>query len=257
MKYKLGVGAVMGLVLASGAHAHLLRTLNTDAIYGQIVANSSTLSGAYGTTSERLSGIHTIGGIGAEVSGINKSLLFIRFGLNFGFGPLAKEGTATGVVNASASAPVSGHSRAFNFRLGKGFLVGQDVLIGPYLAYQYAQFSDALGDASLTYTNNAVGGGFYGAIAASKTITVSAHAGYLVSFSPTASLSGTDIPDMPGADVLQVGGKLDYRMTHSSSLFMGIDYDGYRGSYTYVTGTPTLSVNVDEIRGILGIAYHY
>ena len=207
--------------------------------------------------SERLSGRDTIGGIGAQFSGINRALWFIHFGLNYGFGPLAKGGTATGAINGSASGPVSGHSRTLNLRFGKGFRVSPGVIIGPYFAYQYAQFSAELGPYSLTYTNNGAGGGFYGAVAATKALTFLAHADYLVSTSTSASFSGTKIPNMPGAGVLQLGAKVDYRMTHDYSLFAGVEYDRYTASYTVPFGTAHVNGKIQEIRGLVGLAYHY
>lgn len=249
--------AVAGLALAPLAHAGLRHAVNANAVYGEGITNSSTLSASTTNASESWSGKDTIGGAGFQVSGLSRALWFIHIGFNYGFGPLAKGGTATGVVNGTASGPVTGHSRALNLRFGKGFRIGAHVLLGPYVAYQYAQFTAELGSDSLTYANNGVGGGFFAVATATRALAFLGHVDYLVSASASASLSGTPVQNMPGAGVLQVGVKMDYHMTEAYSLFFGTEYDRYSASYTAPSGVGSASGRIQELRGLIGIAYHY
>lgn len=255
MKQMLGLVAAGTLAAVSVVHADLLHHLNTNAIYGEAVANSSTLSVTSGANSENLTGNHMVGGVGVQFSGINATLWFLHMGLNYGLGPIANGGTATGTVNGTGSGPVSGNSLAFNFRFGKGFRLSRALLAGPYLADQYARFSASLYGSSLTYINNAIGGGVYAALAISKDVTFTGHAGYLVSASSSASLSGANVAGMPGADVLQAGGKVDYATSPHYSLFAGVEYDRYSGSYA--APTVTANATITEVRGMVGLAYHY
>lgn len=249
--------AAAAVAASANACAGLRHAINTNAIYGEAIANSSTLSASTSTASESLSGHDTIGGIGLQFSGINRALWFMHIGFNYGLGPLAKNGTATGAVTGSAAGAVSGHSRALNLRLGKAFRLGPGVLVGPYLAYQYAQFTAELGANSLSYQTNGVGGGFFGALTVTKRLTLLAHAGYLVGASGSASVSGTALPGAPSAGVLQMGAKLDYGFAHVYSLFIGAEYDRYSASYTAASGTGSANGRIQELRGLMGIAYHY
>jgi len=248
------------LAIPAFASADSLSTgLDSIGVYGQIVGTPTTISASIpGYGSATASGGNTTGGIGVSATGVNQQLWFTHLGFNYAFGPAINSATAT-VYNASGNPIASGsgsvndhgHSLQFNARLGKAFEVAHDVIVGPYIGYQYAQFSVGLDGYSASYGNNAVGGGIYAAMAPSSQITLSGHLGYLAGVSATA----TDAKNTPSADDLQVGAKADYRFDSRWSGFVGVDYDRYSAS-DQVNATLG-NAHINDVRGLVGMAYHY
>ena len=150
---------------------------------------------------------------------------------------------------------------AFNARIGKLFGIGEDAAVGPYLAYQYADFKMGLDGITAGYRNNAVGGGVFGALALSSRLSMTGHLGYLAGVS--ASASATDYygsysaHNPPSSGVFQIGAKVDYRFDQDWSMFGGLDYDRYYASYSYVPYALNASATINDIRGIVGMAYHF
>ena len=244
---------VVALCVPLGANANVLRNgLDSLGIYGQVVGTPShvTAGNAYGSITA--SGGNTTTGVGVAFNGANSEWWFAHLGFDYGVGPALNGGTytiysPTGVKVGSGPSPsnISGHSLQFNARFGKGFQVAQNVIVGPYIGYQCAQFTLWVMGQSAAYVNNALGGGVYGAIAPTSRITISGHIGYLGGISTNA----------PGANVLQVGTKADYRFDSSWSGFVGAYYDRYSASGRM--GTASRDIRVNDVRGIFGLAYHY
>jgi len=139
----------------------------------------------------------------------------------------------------------------FNARIGKGFAIGENAMVGPYVACQYGQFTESLDGYKETYDNNALGGGLFAAVAATNEITLSGHVGYLAGISASASgVTGT-----PSSNVLQVGGRADYRFDSRWSGFVRVAHDHYSASDS-VNGVNG-NAHINNIRGIFGLAYHY
>ncbi len=241
------------LFIPLGANANILRDgLNSLGVYGQIVGTPSRVIAGNSYGSIIASGGNTTTGVGVAFNGANSEWWFAHLGFDYGVGPVLSGGTytiytPTGVKVAGGPSPthVRGHSLQFNARFGKGFRIARNAIVGPYIGYQCAQFTLWVKGQSAAYVNNALGGGVYGAIAPTSRITVSGHIGYLGGISTNA----------PGANVLQVGTKADYRFDSSWSGFVGVDYDNYSASGRM--GTGSRSIHVNAVRGIFGVAYHY
>jgi hypothetical protein len=146
---------------------------------------------------------------------------------------------------------------AFNARIGKLFAIGEGAAVGPYLAYQYADFKMGLDGYAAAYRNNAAGGGVFGAVVVSSNMSLTGHLGYLAGVSASASAAGYSANNPPSSGVLQVGAKLNYRFDHDWSVFGGINYDRYSASYSYTPKALNASATINDVRGIVGMAYHY
>jgi hypothetical protein len=253
------VAAITAAAIPVAASANALSSgLNSIGVYGQIVGTPSTVSASDPNGSITASGGNTEGGVGVTLSGVNSDLFFTHLGFDYGAGPAINGGSytlynksGTAVASGSGSANVGGHTLQFNARLGKGFAIGENAMVGPYVAYQYGQFTEGLDGYKETYDNNALGGGLFAAVAATNEITLSGHVGYLAGISASASgLTGT-----PSSNVLQVGGRADYRFDTRWSGFVGVAYDRYSASDS-VNGVNG-NAHINDIRGIFGLAYHY
>ena len=258
MKISIIGAAALTLAIAPTVQADTLsHALDTIGVYAEAVDTPSnvTASDVYG--SETANGGNTTGGLGLQLSGVNRDWWFTHIGVNYAFGSPFNGGGVNGVVNGNGSAHVSGHSMSFNLRFGKGFQIGQNALIGPYLAYQYAQFQSSLDGYSATYGNNGVGGGVFAADAVSNSLTVTGHIGYLAGVTATASAAGYAASNPPSSGVLQLGAKIDYQFSREFSVFAGLNYDRYSASYSYTPIALNASATINDIRGIAGLAYHY
>ncbi|BBF66609.1 hypothetical protein AFERRID_28270 [Acidithiobacillus ferridurans] len=93
------------------------------------------------------------------MTGVNQELWYTHLSADYAFGSPINGGGITGTLaggSGTGSAHVSGHSMAFNARIGKLFAIGEDAAVGPYLAYQYADFKLGLDGITARYQNNAV-----------------------------------------------------------------------------------------------------
>ncbi len=240
----------------------LYRGLNAIGIYGEAVGtpnsyhsfNTQGLANSF-RTMKPASGGNTSGGVGVYLSGMSQDDFFMHLGFNYGFSPI--------IGNSNGNMSSSGHSMAFNARLGKGFQFGPDLLIGPYIGYQYARFQMGVGNngafGTATYNNNALGGGLFMAMAPAQDLTLTAHAGYLVGLSANERVKFGAFSLQPGgtpdADVFQAGAKLSYRFLPDLSGFVGVNYDHYMASGH--AGPVTERTRVNVLRGLAGVAYNF
>ncbi|MDD5576197.1 MAG: hypothetical protein PHP24_05065 [Acidithiobacillus sp.] len=241
----------------------LSQALDTIGVYGEVAATPSSASASVPSGSVSANGGNTNGGVGITMTGVNQELWYTHLSADYAFGSPINGGTISGTLNngggapASGSANVSGHSMAFNARIGKLFAIGENAAIGPYVAYQYADFKMGLDGYTAAYRNNAVGGGAFGALVVSSRLSVTGHLGYLAGVSASASAAGYGANNPPSSGVLQIGAKADYRFDPDWSVFGGIDYDRYSASYSYVPYALNASATINDIRGIVGMAYHF
>lgn len=260
MKYKILIAcAAISTLPAVACASSLSHGLNSLGIYGEAVGTPNSFN-SFNTqglaksfqTMKPASGGNTSGGIGVVLSGVSKDNFFMHLGFNYGFNPIIGDNTSN-----------SGHSLAFNARLGKGFLFGRHLMFGPYIGYQYAQFKLGIGNhdsfANATYNNNAIGGGLFIAMEPVQDLTVTAHAGYLAGIASNEKVNLDSFSLEPGgtpsANVFQLGGKLSYRFLSDVSGFVGVDYDRYMAS-NYV-GPINIKTRVNTLRGMVGIAYNF
>lgn len=268
MKLSIIGAAAITLAIAPTVQANTIsQAINTIGVYGEVVSTPSSVSATdpYGSVSAN--GGNTTGGVGVTMTGVNKELWFTHLSADYAFGPPINGGTISGTLNnvssasASGSANVSGHSMAFNARIGKLFAIGENAAVGPYFAYQYADFKAGLNSATARYRNNAVGGGVFGALVVSSRLSMTGHLGYLAGISSTASASdyygSYSVKNPPSSGVLQIGAKVDYRFAQEWSVFGGLDYDRYTASYSYVPYALNANATINDIRGIVGMAYHF
>ncbi|MBU2848164.1 hypothetical protein HF925_06155 [Acidithiobacillus ferriphilus] len=267
MSLRIMIALAIAAIAPVAAADTLSRALDTIGVYGEVAAtpSSASVSDPYGSISAN--GGNTNGGVGITMTGVNQELWYTHLSADYAFGSPINGGTISGTLNnvgtapASGSAHVSGHSMAFNARIGKLFGIGEDAAVGPYLAYQYADFKMGLDGITAGYRNNAVGGGVFGALALSSRLSMTGHLGYLAGVS--ASASATDYygsysaHNPPSSGVLQIGAKADYRFDSDWSVFGGIDYDRYSASYSYTPYALNASATINDIRGIVGMAYHF
>ncbi|MCL4527297.1 MAG: hypothetical protein M1492_12750 [Gammaproteobacteria bacterium] len=262
MMTALVIAAVAPVAAANTLADSLSHALDTIGIYGEVAGTPSSVTANTPQASLSANGGNTNGGAGIAMTGVNSQLWYVHLGADYAFGAPINGGTATGTINgitptATQSAHVSGHSMAFNARIGKLFAIGNNAAIGPYLAYQYADFKWGLDGYTAAYRNNAVGGGVFGAVAIDPQITLTGHLGYLAGISASASAAGYSAHNPPSSGVLQVGGKVDYRFDPAWSVFGGLDYDRYSASYSYTPYALNASATINDIRGIVGMAYHF
>ncbi len=136
----------------------------------------------------------------------------------------------------------SGNSADVNIKLGYGLPIGNSLVVGPYVGYQYLGITDQVYGDSATFSNNSLGGGVFAAWAPGSRWGVQAHIGYLAGVS--ASVSGTGGFDygIQSANLLDIGGEIDYRLSGPWSLFAGLHYAHYMES----------GASLNLIRGVIG-----
>ncbi|MBU2754213.1 hypothetical protein HFU84_02055 [Acidithiobacillus sp. CV18-2] len=261
------LAAIPSISMADDMVGSFGQTENLLGLYGQFVSTPSSVSASIPGASASASGSQTVGGMGVFANGINGQLWFVHLGFNYGFGaPLSGgSGSVVSVLgNASASyhAKTYGHSLQFNARAGKLFQVSPTIAVGPYIAYQYADFYigyDGLG--TVKYGNNGLGGGVEVATNTGGPFDVSAHAGYLAGLSSTATATyqgnsyGAENP--PASGIFQLGAKGVYAFSDDFSAFAGVNYDRYHATYSYAPYQLAAAATINEVRGMVGLAYHY
>jgi len=224
------------------------QTQNIIGIYGQVTGTPSTLSASDASHSASASGGNTSGGIGVFANGVNSQLWFVHLGFNY----------TDGAAISSSSTSVNGHSMQFNARIGKLFPVAPAFAVGPYLAYQYANFKMGVnGIGNADYNNNAMGGGLEIVTNTGGPFDVSAHIGYLAGVTASASVDGYGAHNPPSSGVLQMGAKGVYSFTPQFSAFAGVAYDRYHASYNYAPDSINASATINEVRGMVGLAYNF
>ncbi|MDD5377976.1 MAG: hypothetical protein ACYDD9_05995 [Acidithiobacillus sp.] len=263
MNLRIMTALAIAAIAPVAAADTLSQALDTIGVYGEVAATPSSASASVPSGSVSANGGNTNGGVGITMTGVNQELWYTHLSADYAFGSPINGGTISGTLNngggapASGSANVSGHSMAFNARIGKLFAIGENAAIGPYVAYQYADFKMGLDGYTAAYRNNAVGGGAFGALVVSSRLSVTGHLGYLAGVSASASAAGYGANNPPSSGVLQIGAKADYRFDPDWSVFGGIDYDRYSASYSYVPYALNASATINDIRGIVGMAYHF
>jgi hypothetical protein len=263
MNIRIMIALAMAAIAPSAAANTLSQALETIGVYGEGVSTPSSVSVTAPHGGVSANGGNTTGGLGITMTGVNKELWYIHLGADYAFGAPINGGTISGASNhvgtvtGAGSAHVSGHSMAFNARYGKLFAIGEDAAVGPYLAYQYADFKMGLNGYTADYRNNAVGGGVLGALVISSRLSMTGHLGYLAGISASSSAAGYSASNPPSSGVLQVGAKVDYRFGQAWSVFGGIDYDRYTASYSYTPYALNASATINDIRGLVGMAYHF
>lgn len=255
------IASTLSPIAFAGTLGDFGQTQNLIGVYGQAVGTPSSVSASVPGASASASGGNTVGGVGVFANGINSNLWFMHLGFNYGAGaPINGGSWATTLGNGSVNGAgyVNGHSLQFNARLGKLFQVAPVWAVGPYLAYQYAGFRVGLnGVGSANYSNNAVGGGVELVTDTGGPFDISAHLGYLAGVSASASAGGYSAHNPPSSGVLQIGAKGVYAFTNHFSAFAGIAYDRYNATYSYAPSAFTLSATINEVRGLVGVAYRY
>lgn len=264
---KIAAAVVLSLlpVYAMGASmaGSFGQTQNLIGIYGQVVGTPSSVSASDPKGSASASGGNTVGGVGVFANGVNKELWFTHLGFNYAAGAAISGGNASdGHGSVSGSTSVNGHSMQFNARIGKFFVVAPSIAVGPYLAYQYANFKLGLnGVGNAAYDNNALGGGVEIATNTGGPFDVDAHIGYLAGVDASASATDANgtysAHNPPSSGVLQLGAKGVYSFTPQFSAFAGVSYDRYHASYNYAPDAITASATINEVRGMVGLAYNF
>lgn len=245
---KLAATVVLSVFPACALAASFGQTQNLIGIYGQVTGTPSSVSASDANQSVSASGGNTSGGIGVFANGVNNQLWFVHLGFNYTDGPAI----------SSSSVAVNGHSMQFNARIGKLFPVAPAYAVGPYLAYQYANFKLGLnGIGNANYDNNALGGGLEIVTNTGGPFDLSAHIGYLAGVTASASANGYGANNPPSSGVLQMGAKGVYAFTPQFSAFAGVAYDRYHATYNYVPDAITASATINEVRGMVGLAYNF
>lgn len=240
----------------------LQHSLNYIGIYGEAIGTPDSYN-SFNTqdftqsfkSMKPAAGGNTSGGVGVVLNGISHDNVLLHLGFNYGFSPI--------IGDSNGNTSNSGHSMAFNARLGKGFQFSPNLIVGPYIGYQYAQFKLGIGDngnfGNATYNNNTIGGGLFLAMEPVQDLTLSAHAGYMVGISSNEKVNFSDLSVQPGgvpsANVFQVGGKLSYRFLPNVSGFIGVNYDRYLASKQF--GPINVKTRVNSLRGMVGVAYNF
>ena len=231
---------------------------NLIGAYGEVVGTPSSVTANAPGYSAYASGGNTAGGGGVFADGVNNSLFFTHLGFNYADGaPIAGGSVTVNNVSASGSG-ANGHSWQFNLRFGKLFPVSSMLAVGPYLAYQYADFRVGVnGYGSAYYRNNAIGGGLQVATNTGGPFDLTGHIGYLAGVSSSAGDSAGAATNPPNAGVLQIGARGVYAFNPEFSAFAGVAYDRYHASDSYAPDQITGSATINEVRGMFGLAYHF
>lgn len=260
---KILTAALLTLTPAVALAQGFGQAMDLFGIYGQIDGTPSTLSASVPGASLHGSGGNTNGGVGVFAAAVNNDLYFTHLGFDYSAGAPISGGSLTGsdangTGNLSGSEHTNGHSLQFNARIGKLFQVAPVIAVGPYLAYQYANFRGSInGFGSASYDNNALGGGVELVTNTGGPFDISAHLGYLAGVSATASDNYGSAPNTPSSGVLQLGARGVYSFTPHFSAFAGVAYDRYHASYAYAPYQLTATATINDVRGMVGLAYNF
>lgn len=134
--------------------------------------------------------------------------------------------------------------------LGKGFLIGDRLLITPVVQFDYHDWNRTLSDYSEDYRQLAVGAAVHGDFALTRRLVLSARLGWAETLDPKMTATGQSVTidrqsymldplHFPLGDrpVWQAGSSLDYRMTRHVHLYGGVDFQrfGYAQGKTRAT----------------------
>ncbi len=178
------------------------------------------------------SGESSSGGIGARAEGYWNGF-YGDADLGYTFGTLS-------------SAP-AGHSTLVNLKLGYGLSLGNQVVVGPYLGYQYFGNTNRYDGLALTDSNNALGGGLFAAWAPDSRWGVQGHIGYLDGVSSSLTDNVGDGYSQSAANLLSVGAEVDYRISGPWSVFTALHYDHYMES----------GQSLNLLRGVFGASVSF
>ena len=159
MNLRIMTALAIAAIAPVAAADTLSQALDTIGVYGEVAATPSSASASVPSGSVSANGGNTNGGVGITMTGVNQELWYTHLSADYAFGSPINGGGITGTLaggSGTGSAHVSGHSMAFNARIGKLFAIGEDAAVGPYLAYQYADFKLGLDGITARYQNNAV-----------------------------------------------------------------------------------------------------
>ena len=151
-----------------------------------------------------------------------------------------------GYTPGSLTADPHGSSTLVNMKLGYGFSPVANVMVGPYLGYQYFGVSNSYQGVTLTDSNNALGGGVFAAWAPSNTWGVQGHIGYLAGVSSSVNGDGYNLAGQ-AANLLNMGVEVDYRVSGPWNVFAGIHYDHYMEA----------GATMNLIRGVVGASLSF
>lgn len=193
---------------AGSAIADVNYALNNLSVYGNIG----------GITDH---GGQTSGGVGVKASAYTDNWL-LSADWHHDFSSLFAVPGATG-----------GGANFVNVKAGYLIPFSSNFAVGPYATYQYTRFSvnGPSGDGSFHLTNNAIGGGLMGALAAGP-LSFVGHIGYLGGVSATYSYTDNGyryaVSSSSGSlNVLSLGVQANYRVAGPWYLFTGFDWDRY------------------------------
>jgi len=131
-----------------------------------------------------------------------------------------------GYTPGSLTADPHGSSTLINMKLGYGLSPVANVMVGPYLGYQYFGVNNTFDGTTLTDSNNAMGGGIFAAWAPNNTWGVQGNIGYLAGVSSSVSGDGYNLSGQ-AANLLNMSAEVDYRVSGPWSVFAGLHYDHY------------------------------
>lgn len=220
--------ASFGTAFANGVSG----PLNSVAVYGNIAGITNT-------------GGNTTGGLGIKGSYLNSNGWLFTAGYRHDFGaPFASPYDTTG-----------GSMTGINVKAGYLMQVAPDLVVGPYLGYQYSHFgvnfTENATAANLSYANNAIGGGLYAAYGTGD-LTFTGNVGYLAGIDATDTLSadGQKISandSRLSSNLLQVGLQADYKISGPWYALAGFKYDRYLNGPSHIT----------LLQGDFGVGYSF
>ena len=220
---------VSGLAMASD----LSGVMNSAAVYGNISGVSD-------------SGGNSAGGIGIKGSFMTNQGWMLSANYHHDFDTLIETPYQT----------TGGGMTGINVKAGYLFPFSSNFRVGPYLAYQYSRFginfnTSQVQDASLHFTNNAIGGGLEAGYGMGP-LVFTGNVAYLAGISATDTLRGNgstvSVTSTSGSsDVFQLGLQADYQISGPWYALAGFKYDDYTNG----------GANLNLLQGNVGVGYSF
>ena len=218
-----------GMAMASD----LSGVMNSAAVYGNLSGISN-------------SGGNSAGGIGVKGSFMTNQGWMLSADYHHDFDTLIESPYQT----------TGGGMTGINVKAGYLFPFSQNFRVGPYLAYQYSRFginfnAGQVQNASLHFTNNAIGGGLEAGYGMGP-LVFTGDVAYLAGVSATDTLSGngstTSVTSTSGSsNVVQVGLQADYQISGPWYALAGFKYDDYTNG----------GANLNLLQGNVGLGYSF
>ncbi|MBU2766720.1 hypothetical protein HAP94_11045 [Acidithiobacillus ferrivorans] len=235
------------------AKNNLILATAITAMIGSGIAFASDLNGVMNSFSAygNLAGISNSGGNSSAGVGVKGAFM-----TNQGWMLSADWHHDFNALFKSPYQTTGGGMTGINVKAGYLFPFSQDLRVGPYLAYQYTHFginfdSSQVQNASLHFSNNAIGGGLEAGYGIGP-LVFTGDVAYLAGIIATSTIRGNgynySASTIGGSsDMFQVGLQANYQISGPWFAMAGFKYDDYMNG----------SGNLNLLQGNVGFGYSF